>query len=466
MTDIQRKILEAITAKPGQKAKDIASGLGLDRNTINSALHGILKTKVRQDNTYRWYPRDTAGSNARLVPESQELNTALARLCRYYLDCISQDDLDGVSEFAASNFGPPNYVELTALPGLDPDGVDPLDSESARRLVQSVRRDRNRQMMFVGYPVRLRFIRARSGWEGYRVEPLLLFPCRDVDNRNANPILTEDPLQINFKALQGLSNATDTNLIEEAVDLSEELGLANTSVDQPELDEVLSRLCEIRSEWDWKEEIDPHAFSTGIPLSSLNEQGIYNRGILIAAERSPYTKGLEFELRSLQSVEESKQSGTALGAWLTNQVIDSPPPAYDPLIEVLPLNSEQRQAVRQALSNPLTVITGPPGTGNPRQLAGGWARPAVRLDRPHSEVRRGPGARCRERRISGAVERESTHIHGKAHGRFRLPMSRAVTQDTQQAGSGTDSGPGVRVSVGDRAHLHESQQPPPPCCSY
>ena len=33
------------------------------------------------------------------------------------------------------------------------------------------------------------------------------------------------------------------------------------------------------------------------------------------------------------------------------------------MLEVLPLNSEQRQAVRQALSNPLTVITGPPGTG-------------------------------------------------------------------------------------------------------
>jgi len=33
------------------------------------------------------------------------------------------------------------------------------------------------------------------------------------------------------------------------------------------------------------------------------------------------------------------------------------------LLEVLPLNSEQRQAVRQALSNALTVITGPPGTG-------------------------------------------------------------------------------------------------------
>src|SRR5207249_2935473 len=34
-----------------------------------------------------------------------------------------------------------------------------------------------------------------------------------------------------------------------------------------------------------------------------------------------------------------------------------------PLLEVLPLNAEQRQSVVQGLSAPLTVVTGPPGTG-------------------------------------------------------------------------------------------------------
>jgi very-short-patch-repair endonuclease/RecA/RadA recombinase len=76
-----------------------------------------------------------------------------------------------------------------------------------------------------------------------------------------------------------------------------------------------------------------------------------------------YTKGLESELRSLQSLEEAQIRATALGTWLEGQVIESPPPDQQPLLEVLALNSEQRQAVRQALSSPLTVITGPPGTG-------------------------------------------------------------------------------------------------------
>src|SRR5262249_23772186 len=103
--------------------------------------------------------------------------------------------------------------------------------------------------------------------------------------------------------------------------------------------------------------------SKGVSLATLTQQGIYNRATLVIAERSPYTRGLESELGMLQSIEESKYSQSALGAWLTSRTIESPPPDQQPLIEVLPLNSEQRQAVHQSLSNPLTVITGPPGTG-------------------------------------------------------------------------------------------------------
>ncbi|HIC44934.1 MAG TPA: DUF559 domain-containing protein [Sulfurimonas sp.] len=109
--------------------------------------------------------------------------------------------------------------------------------------------------------------------------------------------------------------------------------------------------------------MDPYKLSQGTPLPLLKQQGIYNRAILIAAERSPYTKGLESELKLLQTVEENKYQSTSLGVWLSKEDIESPTANQQPLLEVLPLNSEQRQAVRQSLSNPLTVITGPPGTG-------------------------------------------------------------------------------------------------------
>jgi very-short-patch-repair endonuclease len=88
-----------------------------------------------------------------------------------------------------------------------------------------------------------------------------------------------------------------------------------------------------------------------------------------------YTKGLEFELRSLQSIPERSYRSTALGAWVNSREVharqtDRPllngalrESALSLMLDVVPLNAEQRQAVRQGLSNPLTVITGPPGTG-------------------------------------------------------------------------------------------------------
>lgn len=126
---------------------------------------------------------------------------------------------------------------------------------------------------------------------------------------------------------------------------------------------MIARLQEIRPDWDWQETIDPISLSCEIPLSNISQQGIYNRAILIAAERSPYTKGLESELGMLQSVDESKYKNTCLGTWLSEYKNEAKGPDETQLLEVLPLNSEQRQAVRQAMSNQLTVITGPPGTG-------------------------------------------------------------------------------------------------------
>ena len=362
MDTVDQRILDAIKTKPGQKAKEIAAQLGVDRKTVNSALYGRLKGKVKQDKSYQWYPKDAIGVEARDEGPKQ-LDTPLARLCRYYLDCLSHDDLGGVSEFASSKYGDPNYVELHTLPMCDEEADSPFDSDAGRHLLGRIRRDRNRQTVFLGYPVRLNLIRSRKGWEGYMVEPLLLFPFQEAESRHGTPTLTDDLPQINFRALRALSNVGKTGLLEEAIQLAEELGLSNAAADQPDLDELTARLREIRSDWDWQEDIDPCALSSSSPLSELNEQGIFNRAILIAAERSRYTKGLESELGMLQSVEESKYRDTAAGTWLTGGTIESPATSQQPLLEVLPLNSEQRQAVRQALCNPLTVITGPPGTG-------------------------------------------------------------------------------------------------------
>src|SRR5262249_45986907 len=70
--------------------------------------------------------------------------------------------------------------------------------------------------------------------------------------------------------------------------------------------------------------------------------------------------------RDLARLPEDRYRSTALNQWI--QHVETVTPAHAkhqavPLLEVLPMNSEQRQAVRAALTLPITIITGPPGTG-------------------------------------------------------------------------------------------------------
>lgn len=53
MTDLDSRIIETLENRPGQKADQIASTLGVERQVVNSALYGRLKGRVRQDKSYR-----------------------------------------------------------------------------------------------------------------------------------------------------------------------------------------------------------------------------------------------------------------------------------------------------------------------------------------------------------------------------------------------------------------------------
>jgi very-short-patch-repair endonuclease len=361
---LTEEILKIITTKPGQKAKDIATILGVDKAVVNSVLYGPLRGKVVQDRAYRWWPIDHSRAERVQTETAPKLDTLLAKLSRYYLDCLSHDDIGGVSVWASSKYNDLSYVELKIHPQITEGDISLFEEDFAKKLLEKVRRNRSQLTLYLGYPTSLKKIRGKSGWEGFKVEPIFLLPLQeDPINRQSPPVLTEEILHINFEALKALTITGSSNVIGEAVQLQEELGLTNTEGDLPDLDEIIARLRSVRSEWAWKEEPDPYTLNQRPLLSQAEEPGIYNRAILVATERSPYTRGLETELVSLQSVEEHKYKDTALGAWLSGMALKSQPASPQPLLEVLPLNSEQRQAVLQGLHNPLTVITGPPGTG-------------------------------------------------------------------------------------------------------
>ena len=193
------------------------------------------------------------------------------------------------------------------------------------------------------------------------MDPVFLFPI-EVDAKTGPRLSDEMPI-LNFSVLSTFNSLGAGRPMEEAIKLAEDLGLFATNEGIPDPDELVLRLRTIRPEWDWREDTDPNLPPTATPLSQIREQGIYNRAVVLTAERSPYTKGLEAELAELQKISETQLATTQLGQWLSGRKAQSSIPPAEALLEPLPLNSEQRLAVQRGLTQPLTVITGPPGTG-------------------------------------------------------------------------------------------------------
>ena len=86
------KIQQLLSHKPGLKAQQIATELGLERSQVVTTLHGPLESEVTQDNAYRWWPKTRGPHAAAGAPEPR---TFLANLCRYYLECLSRESGSG-----------------------------------------------------------------------------------------------------------------------------------------------------------------------------------------------------------------------------------------------------------------------------------------------------------------------------------------------------------------------------------
>lgn len=104
------------------------------------------------------------------------------------------------------------------------------------------------------------------------------------------------------------------------------------------------------------------------PLRAPLKTGVYNRAVIMLARRPQYTKSLLRDLSRIQDTSDDELDKTALRyIFRSPQVPETEgfdaEPASPTVADTTPLNSEQRKAVASLLNLPITVITGPPGTG-------------------------------------------------------------------------------------------------------
>ncbi|MBU8874530.1 AAA family ATPase [Reyranella sp. MMS21-HV4-11] len=305
---------------------------------------------MKQNKNFAWSLTSTNSPQSKASRQSKTKGNTWSPLFRYYLDCLAQDDDNGVSVFA--DFGSDlDYVELPSWPLDGP--ASEGHSDALRKLIGRQQRDWRKKILWLGYPTMLRQVRGRDGWERKVIEPLLLWPQDPEANDFA---FLPEPL-VNTRAVRSAGPAD--NILEEVTRLTEELGL--DTGDLAPLDELVARLRDLRPEWRWKEALVPAPLRPLGSLRSLPEPGIYNAAIAVIADKSPFTVGLEQDLTDLQGASDGDIAKSSLGILLgktSSRLVDD-----ELLLEPAPLNAEQRNAVRAGLTEPLTVITGPPGTG-------------------------------------------------------------------------------------------------------
>ena len=102
------------------------------------------------------------------------------------------------------------------------------------------------------------------------------------------------------------------------------------------------------------------------PIRTPLSTGIYNRAVLMVATRPQYSKNLLRELSRICVLADAELDSTALKFLFREADKSEVPELYSSnvhIAEVIKLNDDQRSAAGSLLNKPLTVVTGPPGTG-------------------------------------------------------------------------------------------------------
>jgi len=313
------------------------------------------------------------------------------KLCSYYAECVRLQDRPSIIEnvtaenkrfitlrhsldFASLGFGEHIIVEVP---------------NQAAKFITRIAGNRTNDTLFIGAPVSV-IPFTREGQKEVAVSPVFVQEVRyerTADNRLALEPLSS--LEVNYRWLEkrfpksddrrvfselcGFNTPDHVNLGE---DVPEEV-TGSQALRNLDFQESVATLFQFYRD-DWEEFPDLRNLSEEPELSKLNRQGIYNRALVISRPRLKYSQRLYTELKWLANRAPDEDLDNSALVHLfphrTTEQTDSstasrPDDLWPDVADVSGLNPEQKKACRNSISKPLTVITGPPGTGKSRVVA-------------------------------------------------------------------------------------------------
>ncbi len=201
----------------------------------------------------------------------------------------------------------------------------------------------------IGYPLQV----VRSG-DSCFIRPVVVLGARRIGDSGPLVLdLTDQLVMINADWLEGFARATKWH----PESLREHLlGGDERGVRISDLADFSARLGEVAAT-SIKGRMDPRELAGTV---SLNETAIVNAAAVFLANYHPYTRNAAADVAKLREIDSTALHGTAL----ETVVKGSDPQAVSAaVLNPVPLTEDQLEAAISGLSRPLTVITGPPGTG-------------------------------------------------------------------------------------------------------
>lgn len=280
-------------------------------------------------------------------------NMIINKICKYHLECVLKDGENRITEHLSNLDN--TFLLLNEIPLYKAMKFDYSILNSPTNKFKNI-------SYKIGYPTLFKTERSRNGRFVKRIQPIFLFNLDTSSIKKGQLHINDKYPEINhdfLKSVLGNSSKEVTKFIKE---LYEELNI-NSGTNNEELTKIVNTLLIKYPDWNWIGKFDSRA-TTSFDKNDIFESGIHNCGFLFETEQSRYTQGLEYELLQLSQMDGSDFVDTQLSHWAfdRSRKADSQDPNIQ-IIEPLPVNQEQRDATMSALTNPLTIITGPPGTG-------------------------------------------------------------------------------------------------------
>jgi very-short-patch-repair endonuclease len=291
-------------------------------------------------------------------------------LLDYYCDCIRNE---GGSEAAAQlDEINPKYLFISRsglwLPraGYPWRLTIPLSGHLGA-FISELTSKRQDTLLVLGYPLQVICFQREGDPDYYLLKPIFHFALEFKLQTGALLLSVDDPrIQVNLEWLS--YNFKDSNRKTSFLSACGFIGGDDDDVGfqlSPQVEHLTATLSAFMSR-QIRESLTPNLISAA-SLRPPIDTGIYNRAVVMPARRPQYTRSLLRELAIIREASDEELDKTALRHLFRS------PPSFEGSVQgektligvadVTPLNSEQRAAVSSLLSAPITVITGPPGTG-------------------------------------------------------------------------------------------------------